>query len=454
MIEQKFPRPANHNDSPPNDHQQRNFLLLYLESLLAPFTGIAGAFTGAYAIRLGASNSLIGLMNSLPSLLVILVSIPFGRIMQTSHRKLFWGLGGISLYRIGFMAFALAPFFTGTVLTPAVYFVAIFSLIAIPIQFFNIATVGLMIDIVPDNLRAAIFTNRSLISSLVSIGGVFLAGLWLNKGEFPHNYQVLFLVCGFIAFLNLFVWLGMRFPKHPAVEALPLAASADAGQAPVADDLAKTAAAVSRPVQKQTLIGHVRELSHVFRGQPVFTRFMINTLLLNTGLWLVGPLYVLYTVKELGASDAWIGLSGTVASVSSMVGLLLGRRLVETWGDVLAQRRLVLLMGFYPILIGLSPTLNIILVMGGIYNLFTPGFSLANYSLWLKVLPSQRREDATAVYNTAMSIGPAIFPLIGVALSERLGIPHTLIICGLLSLVGALSFWIWKINVEGQTGIA
>jgi MFS family permease len=193
---------------------------------------------------------------------------------------------------------------------------------------------------------------------------------------------------------------------------------------------------------------HLQELTHVFRGQPTYTRFMINTLLLNVGMWLVGPLYVLYTVKELGASEAWIGLSSTVASISSLIGLMLGRKLVELWGDVLTQRRLVLLLGLYPVLVGLSPSLTMILVVNGIYNLFTPGFSLANYSLSLKAIPSHRREDATAITNTATSIGAAIFPLVGVALSNTLGISLTLILCGLLALFGSLSFWIWKIKIE------
>lgn len=411
-----------------------------MEAFLAPFTGIAGAFTGAYAIRLGASNTLIGLMNSLPSLLVILVSIPFGRIVQTSPRKMLWVLGGISLYRISYMLFALAPAFAGSPVDPAVFFVVMFSLAAIPIQFFNIGTVGLMIDLVPEKDRAAVFTNRSLISSLVSIAGVFLAGIWLSQHEFPVNYQVLFLVCGFLAFTNLFAWLGMHFPTQAEAKTWQV----ETVNVPhLSEDIQ-----LNKPTRGLGLGGHLQELTLVFRGQPVFTRFMINTLLLNIGLWLVGPLYVLYTVRELGASDAWIGLSSTVASISSLIGLILGRRLMEKWGDVLAQRRLVLLMGLYPLLISLSPSLNVILVVGGIYNLFTPGFSLANYSLWLKTIPAQRREDATAVYNTAMSIGPAIFPLVGVAISERLGISTTLMICGLLALAGSLSFWIWKINVE------
>jgi MFS family permease len=440
---------------PPIDTQKRNYLLLYLEAFLAPFTGIAGAFVGAYAIHLGASNNLIGLMNSLPSLLVVLVSIPFGRIMQTSHRKLFWALGGISLYRIGYMLFALAPLFTGTRLDPAVYLVGMFALVAVPIQFFNIGTVGLMIDLVPDNDRAAIFTNRSLISSLVSIPGVFLAGQWLNRHGFPMNYQVLFLVCGFLAFLNLFAWLGMRFPSHPVPKRQPVETPLESEAKPDVTLLAVEAGPLpsapgidAPPAKKNSLILHLQELTHVFRGQPTYTRFMINTLLLNVGMWLVGPLYVLYTVKELGASEAWIGLSSTVASISSLIGLMLGRKLVELWGDVITQRRLVLLLGLYPVLVGLSPSLSIILVVNGIYNLFTPGFSLANYSLSLKAIPSHRREDATAITNTATSIGAAIFPLLGVALSNFLGISLTLILCGLLALFGSLSFWIWKIKVD------
>jgi MFS family permease len=436
---------------PPIDTQKRNFLLLYLEAFLAPFTGIAGAFVGAYAIHLGASNTLIGLMNSLPSMLVILVSIPFGRIMQTSSHKIFWVLGGISLYRVGYMLFTLAPLFNDTLLSPAVYFVVMFSLVAIPIQFFNIGTVGIMIDIVPENTRAAVFTNRNLISSIVSIGGVFLAGLWLNQRDFPFNYQVLFLVAGFLAFLNLFAWIGIRFPDSTPSISEPAELPKPPGTEPGIGNARKAGLNAALRIKNQ-LGGHLQELRRVFDGQPVFSRFLINTLLLNAGLWMVGPLYVLYTVRELGASEAWIGTSTTVATAGSLVGMVLGRRMVERWGDLVAQRWLVLLMGLYPVLIGLSPTLTIILVVGGLYNLFTPGFSLANYSMWLKVLPSHRREDATAVYNTAMSIGPAIFPLVGVALSERLGLSTTLIACGLLALFGSLSFWIWKIN-PGKAGI-
>jgi len=402
---------------------------MYLEAFLAPFTGIAGAFVGAFAVRLGATNTQIGLMNSIPSFLVILVSIPFGRILQNSPHKLLWSLGGISLYRIGYMLFALAPLFSGSFITPGTYFVSMFALVAIPIQFFNIGNVGMIIDIIPEEHRATVITIRNVIGSLVNIAGVFLAGQWLNRAAFPGNYQVLFLVAGFIAFLNLFTWTSIRYQPSDVVTA------------PADPPLATSA----------SLLSQARALFKVFRDRPSFFRFVINSVLLNAGLWTVGPLYVLYTVRQLHASDAWIGTTSTIASLCSLAGWALGHRLVARWGTLVTQRRLAFVMGAYPLLVGLSPSLSIIMVIGGIYNLFTPGFSLGNFNLWLKIVPPDRREDTTAIYNTIMSIGPTIFPLVGVALANHFGISPVLIGCGALALLGSLSFSIWKIQIEDES---
>ena len=403
-------------------YQKRNFNLLYLEACLATFTGIAGAFCGAFAVRLGASNTLIGLMNSVPSMLVILVSIPFGRILQKSSHKMAWAIGGISLYRLGYMLFALAPLFSASSISPAVYFVALFALVAIPIQFYNIGTVGLMIDIVPEDRRAAVFTTRSILSTLVSIAGVFLAGQWLNRHPFPGNYQALFLVAGLVAFLNLFAWLGLRYPASAA--APPAAGAASPG-----------------------LSAHLADLLQVFRGQPMFTRFMLNSLLLNLGQWMAGPLYILYTVRQLGATDAWIGELGTLSSICGLLGWLLGRQLAERWGDLLTQRRVALLLGLYPLLVGLFPSLPVIMLVASLYNLLTPSFSLSNYNVWLKIVPAQRREDDAAINNTLMSIGASLFPLLGVALAGRFSLSGVIIACGLLTLFGALSWWLWQIRL-------
>jgi predicted MFS family arabinose efflux permease len=61
----------------------------------------------------------------------------------------------------------------------------------------------------------------------------------------------------------------------------------------------------------------------------------------------------------------------------------------------------------------------------------------------MKVTPEDNRPGYTAIYMTLMNIGIFIFPMIGVTLGGRFGIGPTLIGCGLLSILGASSFW-WR----------
>jgi hypothetical protein len=60
-------------------------------------------------------------------------------------------------------------------------------------------------------------------------------------------------------------------------------------------------------------------------AQPNFRQVLINSLLHQGGLWLASPLLILRFVRELDASDAWLGLHGTVMGVSTIVGLVFWR---------------------------------------------------------------------------------------------------------------------------------
>ena len=334
-----------------------------------------------------------------------------------------WALSGVSIYRLGYVFLALAPWIHFSFLTPAIFYVGLIILLPMSLQFFSIGNVGMIIELVPENRRATVFTIRNMTGAMVTICGVFLAGQWLSHREFPGNYQILFVVIGILAFFDIFAWLNLRFPERSKTK-------------------------LEESPKKFSINNQMDEIGQVFRDRPVFARFIINYTLLNTGLWMVGPLYVLYTVRHLLASDAWIGTSGTIATACSLVGWLVGRRLVELWGDSVTARRMALLLGFYPILVGLTSSLNLILVLGGLYNLITPGFSLGINNLYLRVLPKERREDAVGIYITIMNIGPFIFPLVGVTLAGLIGFPATIILCGVMVILGSISFWIWRIKVD------
>jgi hypothetical protein len=403
--------------------QERNFRLLYLETFLGSSLGIAQVFAGAFAIRMGATNAEIGLLSSIPALLVILVSIPIGRFMHKTRRKFFWALAGVSIQRVGYVILALSPWVKFTPATPSIFYVGLTVLLFVPLQFFSIAYIGMMIDLIPANRRAGFFTIRNMIVSIMTIIGIFLAGQWLSHHSFPGNYQLVFVFFGILSFSDLFVWLNLRFPPKN-IENQP------------------------QEIKNTSLFKQIKELAQVLKTQPLFARLIVNLLLLNLGIWTVNPLYVLYTVRQLQASDAWIGLNGTVSNICALAGALVARYVVIRWGDSVATRRIVLLSGIYPIIIGLTGSLNMILVYMGLMNLLSPGFSLAVNNLYLKVLPKDNREDSVAIYNTILNIGAFIFPLLGVACASRFGIGPTIVGCGVLTLIGSLSFWLWRIDAD------
>jgi predicted MFS family arabinose efflux permease len=60
-------------------------------------------------------------------------------------------------------------------------------------------------------------------------------------------------------------------------------------------------------------------------------------------------------------------------------------------------------------------------------------------------MPEADRHSYTALYTTLMNAAAFISPLIGVALANRYGFAPVLMFCGLLSILGSISFWIWPV---------
>jgi len=96
----------------------------------------------------------------------------------------------------------------------------------------------------------------------------------------------------------------------------------------------------------------------------------------------------------------------------------------------------------WPFLVALVPNLTGILIGGFVQNVLTPGWSLSQSMIWMSRLPEKNKMTATAVYNTAMNVGAFIMPLIGVAVSEAIGIRNTLLIGGAMNVLGGLMFYI------------
>ena len=146
-----------------------------------------------------------------------------------------------------------------------------------------------------------------------------------------------------------------------------------------------------------------------------------------------------------------VGLNGTLASIGGIIGHVLWRRWIRRLGYSRALLLSAPLGASYAFLLGLFPSLTLILVWGILNNVIDPGISLSHFNLMLKVTPEERRPSYLAAYATLANIAAFVVPLIGVALSEVLGIRPVLLIGGSIRLGGSFLFHVFRIRVQEST---
>ncbi len=403
-----------------NRKEDRNAWYLCLEIFWASILGSAATFNAAFAIRLGATNTEVGLLSSIPALMAVLVSIPAGRFLQSRKDQKPWLWSALTLHRTGFLLIALIPWLPLVNIPLGGLTVALLAIMTVPAHFFNVGFIAMMGEAVPEHYRASVFAARNMVyHSTISVCN-FLFGLWLSRVSFPLNYQLMYMLGYATSMLSLYYLLKLQITSP----------------APLPH--------VERPVR--SLRERLASARHAITTHRSMMQIIFNTLLHGLGLWMVAPLYILHYVRDLGASDAWIGLQGTVASLGTIAGFALWRRIMARWGEPTTLKRMILMVGLFPIAVGLLPDLTLILIAIGLNGLIVPGVNLSHFNTLLKVTPAKERTEYTAWYMAVVNIGAFICPLIGVALANRFGIAPVLVGCGLFSIVGSMSFRIWPVQ--------
>ncbi|NLE44397.1 MAG: MFS transporter [Chloroflexi bacterium] len=406
----------------------RNAWRLCVEIFWASILNSVAAFNATLALRLGAESSHIGLLSSLPALLAILVSIPTGRLLERQANRKGWVLGSLALHRCGYALVVLVPLLPSVALNRGAVLVALLVTMSTSATFFGVGFNSMLADVVPERRRAAVFATRNIISVTVTSLVTFLSGQWLNRVTFPINYQILYAL-GFVAsMVSLYVLTKVHVPE--------------------------AAVAPSRSRGRPSVSAQWRSLRVIVHEQPAFVRLTLDTLLFNLPAWTVGPLYILYFIRELGATDAWIGLHGMVANVGAIAGYALWQRVIGHWGESRTLRRTAPGAGIYPMLVGLLHSLTPILFAVGLDGLIVPGINLSHFNIYLKSCPPDRRPLFMGLYATIMNIGAFVCPLLGVVLADRFGLPTVLLACGLVRIVAGLTFTVWPVRITdvGEIG--
>lgn len=416
-----WPRRVGHNVltalKPRKTDESQNAWNLYGDiAWYGVLAGVVTSFVSVFTIRLGGSDTQVGLLSALPALVTIFVSMPGGVFVERETRPLSVLLITGVLYRSGYLVMGLLPLFLRTGQAWGV--VILSTLLTIPQSVANIAFTTMFAAVVRPEKRAHIVSVRNVLIGITSTATALIGGKFLDWIIFPLNYTILFTLA-FAASLMSSYYL-TRIRLTPTFRSAPLRS----------------------PEQRRGLGGFFS----IFRASPRYTRFTLASFAFQWGLFFTVPLYSIYFVRSLHASEGWIGLINMVGSGTTILFYPLWGRLTAQRGNRIAMIITTAGLACYPLLTPLVPSLYWILLVSFWGGIFSSGQVLAFFNGLLEVCGTESQRPARiAAYNTLVSVAAFAAPLISTAFVDTFGIENMLVAGGLLRLMG--SFLIWQQRV-------
>lgn len=394
---------------PGDSVEEKNHWHLYSEiAWYGILFGIAQAFLGVYVIRVGGSDTHVGLITALPAIIVALVSLPGSRIVERDAKPPRVIVITAFLQRAGYLLIALVPTFFLTNRADAI--VVLVGLLTIPLAIASVAFTSMFARTISAKYRARVVSMRNVWLGISQTAAGLLGGRFLELVIFPINFQILFAL-GFLASM-----VGMYSLTRLQV---PLVSTP--------------------PSQRAKISWHV--MFQVITTHRAFMRFAITVFLFHWGLYFAAPLFTIFWVRNLGASDGWVGLFTTMTNASTIIFFFVWGNLVTRWGN---RRVLVLTtcgLALIPVLTALANSNEFILVVALLGGAISPGFSIVMFNGLLEVCPEQNRATFVATFNMLVNIAVFVSPLIATMLTTTLSVPALLVIAGALRLLGGLIIW-------------
>lgn len=396
----------------PRTQEERNTRMLYLNTaMIGIAAGGIASFLPVFLARLGADSTLIGWLTSAPALVSIFFLLPGAMLAERYVDQVKVRCVASRLSRGPYLLCALVPFFVPAQYLPLVL-VLVWMLKTIPEAVSTPAWTSVIARAVSPRRRAQLNGTRWALLSLVSALSSAFFGWLLDRIRFPLNYQLVFLLSFATAVLDPYFFSFIR------VEPLMRP------QAGASGDVLRRARDYFRPV-----------LQH----RP-FLVLIGATLLYRVALSLPSPLFSLFWVNNLHASDTLIGLRGTVGHAALVAGYIAWGRSANRVGHRRLLALSALAFALYPLLTALSPSQGWLLPAAAVWGLTAAGIDIGLFDLMLACCPTERQPLFAAVYSIVASSAIFVGPLLGAALANSTSTATALVVAAMAQVITTLPF--------------
>lgn len=391
--------------------QQQNFRNVELDAIAVGLANAAAPFLPVFLARLGASSLEVGLLSSLPALTGLILALPMGQFLQRQRNIVRW----FSLSRMGYILGYGAIGLVSLVLPPSLQvrgILLIWALATIPQTMLSITFSVVMNAVAGPAHRFDLMTRRWSILGITTSVAVLLIGQLLEQVAFPLNYQLAFMFLGLAGVISYYFSSRIVLPDMPQPEE-------ERGRS-----------------WRERLSGYLR----IVRDEKPFVSFIIKRFIFLSGSALVTPIFPLYFVRVVHASDGWIAAINTAQTAILMVGYFFWTSQSRRHGTRPILLWTTLGVGLYPVLVALTTRVEIIAFLAGLTGIFQAGLNLVFFDELMKRVPIEYSASFVALAQELQYVSSMIAPLLGTTFADWLGLQAALWLGGAVQLLGFALF--------------
>jgi MFS family permease len=391
--------------------RQRNTRYVYIDGIGVGIASAAAPFLPVFLARLGATPLQVGLLTSMPGITGLILVLWVGRFLQKQPNVIPWYSLPRFLVISAYALTGLVPFFVKDNLLILVILV-IWAVATLPQTIVSVSFSVVMNAVSGPEGRYELMSRRWSILGLTTAVTIAIAGQVLDRLDFHLNYQLVFLA------LSLGGLLSYYFSSRIRLQDL--------------DPARKPA------ITKAT--SSLKEDIHRIRNEPNFLAITLKQFVYLFGITLGIPLFPLYFVRQVDASDAWIGLLYTAQTVVLVIGYFFWARQSHRIGS-----RYVLLiatfgLSIYPGLVALTRNQTLIFVFAAVAGIFQAGVDLVFFDELMKTIPSSYSPTFVSLAQAIQYLSAILAPLTGTFLAEHIGLANALLCSAGVRLLGFTLF--------------
>jgi len=398
-------------DIPPTVNK-KNYINVEIDAVGVGLANAASPFLPVFLTRQGASSYEVGLLTTMPAITGLLLVLPLGGFLQSRKKIVPWFSAARLLVILSYALTGLAPFFfTDVNLIRAI--LVVWALATLPQTVVNLCFSVVMNAVAGPTTRYDLMTRRWSILGATTSLMVIIAGLILDHLPSPVNYQVVFLSLSVGGLISYYYSSHINIPDQhaPLLEQNP-----------------------GKPLAK------LGEFWNLVIKEKRFLTFVSKRFVFMAGITLASPLFPLYFVKEIKASDSWIGAINTATTLLLIIGYFFWSNQYKRNGSRTVLVWTTFGLSLYPLLVSFTHEVWMIVVFAGISGIFQAGLDLVFFDELMKTFPEEYSATFVAIAQGFQFVSAIASPLIGSFLANAIGIGPALIVSSLLRFTGFLLF--------------